>query len=78
VNHVMTNNWMEPRVTGNHSGSKRDEKGQIKRLLNNYKFLLPIHDRGAKVEHGSIVARMGMQVPGPTVETLPARNWFPA
>ncbi|MEM7238770.1 MAG: N-acyl homoserine lactonase family protein, partial [Pseudomonadota bacterium] len=47
VNHVMTNNWMEPRVTGNHSGSKRDEKGQIKRLLNNYKFLLPIHDRGA-------------------------------
>lgn len=78
VNHVMTNHWMEPRVTGNHAGSKRVEKGAIKKLLNNYAFLLPIHDRPAKIERQQVVGRLGMQVPGPLTETLPARTWFPA
>ena len=78
VNHVRVNNYMEPQVTGNHSGSKRAEKGAIKKLLNNYKFLLPVHDRGAKIENGQVVGRLGMMCPGPITETLPARNWFPA
>lgn len=78
VNHVFTNMDMEPRVTGNHSGSKREEKGAIKRLLNNYKFLLPVHDRPAKIERQKVVGRLGMTVPGPLVETVPNRDWFPA
>jgi hypothetical protein len=77
VNHVHTNNWMEPRVTGNHSESKRAEKGAIKKLLNNYTFLLPIHDRPAKIERQKVVGRLGMTVPGPMTETLPNRPWFP-
>ena len=71
VNHVYTNNWMEPRVTGNHAGSKREEKGAIKKLLNNYTFLLPVHDRPAKIQNQQVVGRLGMSVPGPMTETLP-------
>ncbi|MEL7462421.1 MAG: N-acyl homoserine lactonase family protein [Pseudomonadota bacterium] len=78
VNHVRVNNYMEPQVTGNHSGSKRAEKGAIKKLLNNYRYLLPVHDRGAVIERGQVVGRLGMQCPGPVTESLPARNWFPA
>ncbi|WP_239479862.1 MBL fold metallo-hydrolase [Actibacterium sp. 188UL27-1] len=77
VNHIYTNNWMEPRVTGNHSQSKREEKGAIKKLLNNYTFLLPIHDKPAKIERQKVVGRLAMQVPGPLTETLPDRPWFP-
>ena len=77
INHVRVNNYMEPQVTGNHAGSKRNEKAQIKKLLNNFTFLLPIHDRGAKVKNGQVVGRLGMTCPGPMVESLPARNWFP-
>ena len=77
VNHVMTNNWMDPRVTGNHSQSKREEKAAIKKLLTGYTFLLPIHDKPAKIDRQNVVGRLGMQVPGPLVETLPDRPWFP-
>ena len=77
VNHVNTNNWMEPRVTGNHSESKRAEKGAIKKLLTNYTFLLPVHDRPAKIEHQQVVGRLGMSVPGPITETVANRDWFP-
>ena len=76
VNHVNTNNEMEPRVTGNHAGSKRGEKGAIKKLLNNYTFLLPIHDKPAKIKNQQVVGRLGMSVPGPMTETLPSRQWF--
>jgi hypothetical protein len=69
---------MEPQVTGNHAGSKRNEKAQIKKLLNNFTFLAPVHDRPAKIANGQVVGRLGMSIPGPMVETLPARNWFPA
>ena len=31
-----------------------------------------------KIENGQVVGRLGMTVPGPMTETLPARNWFPA
>ena len=78
INQVMTNNYMEPRTTGNHAGSKRSEKGAMKKLLHKYRYLLPIHDRGALIEHGSVVGRLGSVTPGPVVETLPARQWFPA
>jgi glyoxylase-like metal-dependent hydrolase (beta-lactamase superfamily II) len=68
----------EPRVTGNHGTTKRQEKGAIKKLLSNARYLLPVHDRPAKVEHGQVVGRLHDQVPGPIVQSLPARNWFPA
>ncbi len=77
VNHVRVNNYLEPQVTGNHAGSKRNEKAQIKRLLNNYTFLLPVHDRGARIENGQVAGRLGMTCPGPIVESLPQRQWFP-
>ena len=69
---------MEPRTTGNHGVSKRDEKAQIKKLLSNARYLLPVHDRPAKIEHSFVVGRMHDQVPGPVVQSLPKRNWVPA
>jgi hypothetical protein len=47
-------------------------------VLANASFVLPVHDRPAKVEHGTVVARLQDSVPGPIVQTLPKRNWFPA
>ncbi len=77
VNQVRQTQFMEPQVTGNHAGSKRSEKGAIKKLLNNYDFLLPVHDKPARIQGSSVVGRMENQVPGPIVESVPARNWFP-
>src|SRR5438046_4267019 len=68
----------EPRTTGNHGTSKRAEKAAIKKLLSNSRYLLPVHDRPAKVEGGVVVGRLHDQVPGPVVQSLPQRNWFPA
>lgn len=77
IDHYKVNNYMEPQVTGNHSGSKRSERAAIKKLLNNFKFVLPIHDHGAKIEHGQVVGRLGMTTPGPITETVARRDWFP-
>ena len=77
VNQVRQTQFMEPQVTGNHAGSKRAEKGAIKKLLNNYTYLLPIHDKPAKVDHAQITGRLENQVPGPLVESVPNRDWFP-
>ena len=77
VNQVGQTQFMEPQVTGNHAGSKRSEKGAVKKLLNHNAFLLPIHDKPAKIEHGRVVGRLEMQVPGPITESLPRRDWFP-
>lgn len=77
VNQVNQTQFMEPQVTGNHAGSKRAEKGAIKKLLNNYRYLLPVHDRPAKIEHQRVVGRLERVVPGPIVESLPRRDWFP-
>ena len=68
----------EPQVTGNHAGSKRGEKAAIKKLLANARFLLPVHDKPAKVEGGQIVGRLDMAVPGPVSQTVMRRTWFPA
>jgi glyoxylase-like metal-dependent hydrolase (beta-lactamase superfamily II) len=67
----------EFQVTGNHGGSKRGEKGQIRKLLTNSRFLLPIHDKPAKIEHGLVVGRLDMVVPGPVSQTVSPRAWFP-
>jgi glyoxylase-like metal-dependent hydrolase (beta-lactamase superfamily II) len=69
---------MEPQVTGNHGGSKRQEKAAIKKLLAHHKYLLPIHDRPALIEGQQVVGRLQDSVPGPVVQSLPKRNWFPA
>jgi glyoxylase-like metal-dependent hydrolase (beta-lactamase superfamily II) len=68
----------EPQVTGNHGTTKRQEKAAIKKLLSTARFLLPVHDRPAKIEVGQVVARLQDSVPGPTTQSLPPRNWFPA
>ncbi|MEM1383223.1 MAG: N-acyl homoserine lactonase family protein [Pseudomonadota bacterium] len=77
VNQVRQTQFMEPQVTGNHAGSKRAEKGAIKKLLNNYRYLLPVHDAPAKIENQQVVGRLQMQVPGPVVQSVPTRDWFP-
>ncbi len=69
---------MEPQVTGNHGTSKRQEKAAIKNLLNSSRFLLPVHDKPARIEAQQVVARLDMEVPGPTLQSVPRRNWFPA
>ncbi len=71
-------NAHEPQVTGNHAGSKRGEKAAIKKLLASSKFLLPVHDKPAKIEGGQVVGRLEMQVPGPIIQSVPRRDWFPA
>ncbi|WP_420392274.1 MBL fold metallo-hydrolase [Acuticoccus sp.] len=68
----------EPRVTGNHSVSKREEKAAIKKLLAGSRFLLPIHDKPARIEHARVVGRLDLAVPGPITQTVPRREWFPA
>jgi glyoxylase-like metal-dependent hydrolase (beta-lactamase superfamily II) len=68
----------EPRTTGNHGTTKRQEKAAIKKLLSNSRFVLPVHDKPAKIEGGYVTARLEHSVPGPTVQTVPKRAWFPA
>jgi len=70
-------NFHEPQVTGNHGGSKRNEKAQIKKLLNSSRFLLPVHDKPARIERGLVVGRLDMVVPGPITQSVARRDWFP-
>jgi len=70
-------NFHEPQVTGNHGGSKRNEKAQIKKLLNSSRFLLPVHDKPAMIERGQVVGRLDMVVPGPITQSVARRDWFP-
>ena len=69
---------MEPRVTGNHGTTKRQEKAAIKKVLTRSRFALPIHDWPAIIDGGQVVGRLRNSVPGPFVQSLPRRNWFPA
>jgi glyoxylase-like metal-dependent hydrolase (beta-lactamase superfamily II) len=69
---------MEPRVTGNHGTSKRQEKAAIKKLLNQGRFLLPIHDKPAVIADRQVVGRLEGQVPGPVIQSVPRRQWFAA
>jgi glyoxylase-like metal-dependent hydrolase (beta-lactamase superfamily II) len=77
VEPFRTTQASEVQVTGNHAGSKRSAQAGVKKLLNSSKFLLPIHDKPAKVENGQIVGRLDMAVPGPVSQTVQRRNWFP-
>ena len=67
----------EPATTGNHGCTKRGEKASIKKMLNSSRFLAPIHDRPALIEGGQVVGRAHDSMPGPIVEKLEPRNWFP-
>jgi glyoxylase-like metal-dependent hydrolase (beta-lactamase superfamily II) len=72
VQGLMQNGYLEPQVTNNFVTSLRQEIASIKRVLNKATFVVPAHDRAAKVENGEIVGRVeGLSVPGP-VEALPA------
>ena len=53
----------EPRTTGNHGTSKRAEKAAIKKLLSSSRYLLPVHDRPAKIEGGTVVGRLHSRCP---------------
>ena len=65
IDPVYQVSWMEPHVTGNHAGSKRQEKAAIKKLLSNYRYLCPIHDKPALIENQQVVGRLEGQIPGP-------------
>src|SRR6266545_4144641 len=54
----------EPQPTGNHATTKREEKGAVKKALQNT-FVLPVHDTPARIEAGRVVARLKDSVPGP-------------
>ena len=69
---------MEPRVTGNHGNTKRQEKAAIKKVIASSRFVLPVHDRPALIEAGQVVGRLQDVVPGPVVQSLPRRQWFAA
>jgi glyoxylase-like metal-dependent hydrolase (beta-lactamase superfamily II) len=53
----------EPQPTGNHATTKRQEKGAVKRALQNT-FVLPVHDYPARIEAGRVVGRLKDSVPG--------------
>jgi glyoxylase-like metal-dependent hydrolase (beta-lactamase superfamily II) len=63
----------EPQPTGNHGTSKRQEKGAVKKALQNA-FVLPVHDHPARLEAGRVVARLGESVPGPETEQVTMRT----
>ena len=50
----------------------------IKKVIASSRFVLPVHDRPALIEAGQVVGRLQDAVPGPIVQSLPRRNWFPA
>ena len=77
VHRVQQTQMMEPQVTGNHAGSKRAEKAAIKKLMNNFDWLLPVHDRPARIQGQQVTGRLDLLVPGPVSETVPSRDWFP-
>jgi glyoxylase-like metal-dependent hydrolase (beta-lactamase superfamily II) len=72
VQGLMQNGFLEPQVSNNFTGSLRQELASVKKVLNRAAYVLPGHDRGARVENGVIVGRVeGLSVPGP-IAPLPA------
>jgi glyoxylase-like metal-dependent hydrolase (beta-lactamase superfamily II) len=69
----------EYQVTGNHGNSKRQEKAAMRKVMySGAKYILPVHDKPAKIEDGRVVGRLDMAVPGPVSQSVPRRDWFPA
>ena len=67
------NNDGEPQTTGNHGTTKRAEKGAIKKVLANARFILPVHDRPARVEGGVVVgAPPGFRCPARSCRRCPS------
>ena len=64
-----------PATTATASGQ---EKAAIKKLLSSSRFLLPVHDRPAKIEGGQVVGRLHDSGARPDRAIAAARNWFPA
>jgi glyoxylase-like metal-dependent hydrolase (beta-lactamase superfamily II) len=64
----------EPRTTGNHAMTKRQEKGAIKKALNSGSFVVPIHDYPGRVQGGRVVARLGRSIPGPETAVVTERR----
>jgi glyoxylase-like metal-dependent hydrolase (beta-lactamase superfamily II) len=58
----------EPQITGNRTESTMREKAGIKKVLEQGDWVLPMHDKPARVEFGEVVGRVeGSVVPGPVV-----------
>jgi glyoxylase-like metal-dependent hydrolase (beta-lactamase superfamily II) len=69
----------EYQVTGNHGNSKRQEKAAMRKVMySGAKYILPVHDKPAKIEAGRVVGRLDMAIPGPVSQSVPRRDWFPA
>jgi len=75
---LMQTGALEPQVSNNFATSTRQELASIKRVLDRAAYLLPGHDRAARVVDGEVVGRVeGLTVPGP-VEPLPAEGAYRA
>jgi glyoxylase-like metal-dependent hydrolase (beta-lactamase superfamily II) len=59
---------MDPAVTGNQGTSKRQEKGAIRKAVNSGRFVVPLHDRPAVIEHGRVVGRLFDSIPGKIID----------
>jgi glyoxylase-like metal-dependent hydrolase (beta-lactamase superfamily II) len=59
---------MDPAMTGNQGTSKRQEKAAMRKAVNSGRFVLPVHDRPAVIEHGHVVGRLFDSVPGKIIE----------
>jgi glyoxylase-like metal-dependent hydrolase (beta-lactamase superfamily II) len=60
--------YMDPAMTGNQGTSKRQEKAAMRKAVNSGRFVLPVHDRPAVIEHGRVVGRTFDSVPGKIIE----------
>jgi glyoxylase-like metal-dependent hydrolase (beta-lactamase superfamily II) len=60
--------YMDPALTGNQATSKRQEKSAIRKAVNSGRFVLPVHDRPAVIEHGRVVGRLYDSVPGKVID----------
>ncbi len=58
----------EPTPIPNSPRSRREELAAMKRALQLGRFLLPMHDRPAVIEHGRVVGRLTDRVPGQAPE----------
>lgn len=57
-------------------GSKR--QAAIEKLSSGSRFILPVHDKPAKVGHGRVVGRLDPALPGPAGRTVLHRRWLAA
>ena len=68
----------EPRTTGNHGTSSARKRRPSRSSSTARAFCCRCTTGRCKIEDGNVVGRLQDQVPGPIVQSLPKRNWFPA